>query len=104
MAKPVTKTEILKTIRKEISKIGILYDVDNRVSKIYTAAVDSVAGDYCLIKEFIYYPSSLVVKGRKEGYGLWLQIFDDAFITGDNLVDELNNELQDELGNQLIGA
>lgn len=104
MAKPVTKTEVLRTIRRETSKIGIIYDVNGLVSKIYTAASNSVAGDYCLIKEFIYYPATTVVKGRKEGYGLWLQAFDDAFVIGDNLVDDLSNNLIDDLGNQLISA
>lgn len=100
MAKPTTKTESLITIRREINKQGFVYDGSNRTLKIYTAPIFAVAGDQCHVREFLYYPSTNIVKGRKEGYDVWLQLFDDAYSVND-LVDDMSNNLVDDFGNQL---
>lgn len=101
--KPVTKTEVLIAVRKELNKQGFIYDGSARTSKIYTAPLHAEVGDYCHVREFLYYPSTNTVKGRKEGYALWLQEFETAFLGLDNLVDEINDDLVDEGSDQLTG-
>lgn len=95
-----TKTELLRTIRKEITKEHIEFDVDNRPSKKYVAPSDAVQDTPCLVIEYLYYPATVIVRGRKEGYAVWQTSFEDP----DLLVDDLSNQLTDDLGNELLGV
>lgn len=87
------------TLQNEIAKEFVEFDGLNRVSKIYVATSDSIDGDRCLVKEFIYYGISTVVRGRIEGYGFWSSSFDAI---PDFLTDDLSNLLTDDTGNILM--
>lgn len=100
MGTPTTKTEVLRTLLKETVKEYDEFDVDNRVSKKYIAPSFAAANSPCFVIEYIYYPGTVIVKGRKEGYGVWLAGFEDP----DLLVDDLSNQLTDDLGNRLLGV
>lgn len=76
MGKPTTKSESLKTVRREINKQGFELDGFDRVVKIFTAPLTAVDGDYCHVRELVYYTTTNTVKGRTEGYGLWSSAYD----------------------------
>lgn len=99
MAKPSAKTELLIQIRREICKEHIEFDGSNRPSIKYIAPVYAIQDTPCFVIEYLYYPATTIVKGRKEGYGVWQSSFEDP----DLLVDELSNQLVDDLGNDLVG-
>lgn len=99
MGKPTTKTELLIQIRREINKWHTEFDGFNRPSKTYIAPVYAVQDTPCFVMEYLYYPSTNIVKGRKEGYTVWQSSFEDP----DFLVDDLSNLLTDDLGNYLLG-
>lgn len=100
MGTPTTKTELLKTILNELLKEHVEFDGLNRISKKYLAPISAEDGSPCFVIEYIYSGVSLIVKGRKEGYGTWLSSYDDP----DLLVDDLSNQLTDDLGNRLLGV
>lgn len=100
MGKPSTKTEILRTIHKELVKEHDEFDGQGRVSKKFIAPVFAEDGDPCFVIEYIYYGISTLVRGRTEGYGTWLSSYDEL----DLLVDDLSNQLTDDLGNDLVGV
>ena len=93
-----TKTEFLKTFRREISKDHVEYDMTGRPYKIYVAPSSAVPGDVCLVKEFLYHGITTIVKGRMEGYTTWQAGFDTD---PDFLTDDLSNLLTDSLSNHL---
>lgn len=95
-----SKTDILQTIRREMNKEHLEYDVANRISKKYIAPIFAEDQDPCFVVEYIYYGLTLYVKGRKEGEGQWSGAFDETSF----LVDDLGNQLVDDLGNELVGA
>ena len=72
----LTKTEVLLTLQNENAKSYVEFDVNGRISKLYETPSTSIQGDACLVKEFIYYSDTQIVKGRKEGYGTWLSLYD----------------------------
>ena len=72
MGTPTTKTELIKTVEKELIKQFQLLDILGRPYKLYTASTNALNGDPCLVTEFIYQsPTSTVMKGKKEGYSQW---------------------------------
>lgn len=97
------KTEIFITLQNEITKDHLEFDLAGRVAKIYSALSDAVTGDVCLVKELIYYGSTITIKGRKEGYGVWDSAFDNPPLVSEFLTDESTNRLTDESGNHLTG-
>jgi hypothetical protein len=99
LAKPTTKTEVLRTVRLEINKQYIEYDLLERIQKIYTAPSDAIGGTPCIVIEYIYYGTGNNVRGRKEGYDVWSDSFDG---NPDFLTDDLFNILEDNLANQLV--
>ncbi len=97
-----SKTDLLLTILKEINKQHIVLDGLNRISIIYTARLDAVTGNPCHVREYVYHGTTLVVKGRAEGLGLWDSSFDG---TGQEiLTDDLFQNLTDDMGIELVGA
>lgn len=104
MGKPTTKTEVLKTVRNEIKKEHIDFDILGRVSKTYLAPAAAVNGDPCIVIEYIYYGSSTAVKGRTEGYGFWDSVFDNIDDPNtDNLLNDLGVQLVDDFNKELLG-
>lgn len=72
MSTPTTKTELIRTVEKELIKQFQLLDLQGRPSKLYTASSNAKNGDPCLVTEFIYQsPTSTIMKGKKEGYSQW---------------------------------
>lgn len=102
MGTPTTKTEVLLTILREISKQHIEYDVSSRISRIFTAPSEAIGGDPCHVREFLYYGVTLTVKGRKEGYAAWDSAWDSPPSLVNFLVDDLSNQLTDDLGDYLM--
>jgi hypothetical protein len=103
MGKPTSKTEVLMTLSKEISKQHTTFDASNRPSKVYLAKSDAEDGEPCLVKEYIYHGSTNYVKGRKEGYSIWDSTFDtDSGTETIFLTDDLSNKLIDDLGEFLV--
>lgn len=77
MATPTTKTELLKTVEKELVKQFHELDVFGRPGFLYTAPVYAKTGDPCLVTEFIYVDNvTTILKGKKEGYATW----DESFV------------------------
>lgn len=75
--RPNTKTELLKTIRAEVTKEYQEVDGMNRVVKKYTAAKDAANGEPCFVIEYVYsgtFPTKVI--GRKEGYTTWSSAYD----------------------------
>jgi hypothetical protein len=67
-----SKTDLLIMKENEMVKEYQELDGQNRPSKIYTAPVDAVQGQKCLVTEYIYQnPTSSVFKGKKESYSTW---------------------------------
>ncbi len=97
MGTATTKTELLRTIRKELSKEYVEFDIFGLPYKKYVAPIFSQDGDPCIVIEFIYHTGTTIVKGRKEGYTTWSSAFDPAL----GLVDELGDDLTDEFGETL---
>lgn len=94
-----TREDILTQIRHEITKTHTEFDGSDRPSKIYVAPVYAEQDTPCFVVEFIYHTGLNIVKGRKEGLGLWQSSFEDPYM----LVDDLGNQLIDDLGNDLLG-
>jgi hypothetical protein len=89
MGKPTTKTEMLLTTEHELVKQFQQIDGQGRPNKIFTAPVYTKNGEYCIVTELFYLTStSVVVKGKKEGYAQWsaLWVPDSAFTVSDSLV------------------
>lgn len=92
-----TKTELLRTLKREVTKEYIEFDIFNLPSKKYVAPAFAEDGDPCLVIEFIYYPGTAIIKGRKEGYASWSTAFEPSL----TLVDELGDDLLNEFGETL---
>lgn len=102
MSLTISKTQLLLTLKKEISKDHLEYDGFGRVSKMYLAISPAVTGDICLVKEFIYEGGTANVRGRKEGYAVWDSAWDNPPLNPDFLVDDIMNQLTDDMGNALV--
>lgn len=76
MATPTTRTELLKTVEKELIKQFHELDAFNRPGFLYTASANAKTGDPCLVTEFIYVDTlTSILKGKKEGYSTWSSSF-----------------------------
>lgn len=98
---PTTKTELLKTLRREVSKTHIEFDGQSRPKKVYHAKADASDGEDCFVIEYIYHAGLDKIRGRKEGYSVWSSSFEQVLV---NLTDDLSNFLADDLGNDLLGV
>ena len=79
---------MLLTSAHELIKQYQTLDAQDRPSKIYTAPVNAVTGDPCLVSEFVYVDSvSSQVLAKKEGYDTWSTSFvpDSSFTVGASL-------------------
>lgn len=75
-----TKTEMLKSHLNELVKNFIEFDVNNRMSKVYTAKSDAADGEPCMVTEYIYTgPTSTTLKALKEGHSTWDSAWDADF-------------------------
>jgi hypothetical protein len=75
--KPSTKTELLKTIKREVTKEYTLYDGSSRPSKKFIAPLNALDGAPCFVVEYIYsvtFPGTII--GRKEAYDSWSSSYD----------------------------
>jgi len=100
--KPTTKTELLKTIRQELNKEFIQFDLSGRPSLKYTAPITATDGTPCFVVEYIYsgaFPNTII--GRKEAYAFWSSAFDSGSVTN-YLLDDTFDYLVDDLGNRLL--
>lgn len=80
-----SKTHILLTREKELTKHYAEIDGQNRVVRLYEASVIAVTGSPCLVTEYIYQnPTSTIFLGKKEGYATWdvTWVPDSAFTVG----------------------
>jgi len=66
-----TKTELLRSTKRELLKEFCTFDGSDRALKKYIAPADTVLGEPCLVVEYLYYGITSVVKGRSEGYDVW---------------------------------
>jgi len=76
-----SKTGLLKTQKHELVKQYLVLDGSDRVSKIYTAPTDAVTGTPCEVTEYIYYLTTTIVIGRKEGKATWDASWIDSSFT-----------------------
>lgn len=89
MGTPTTKTEMIKTVERELIKQYQLLDGQGRPYKLYTAASNAKDGDPCLVTEFIYQsPTTTTMKGKKEGYSNW----DKTFVPDSSFTVSVSND------------
>ena len=71
MALDQSKTNLLKTQLNEFVKQYIVYDGSQRITSVYTAAVDTAHGGPCSKDEYEYDGGSTRVVKRKESAATW---------------------------------
>ena len=71
-----SKTDLLKSLTKELLKEYVTYDGQSRKEFVYQAGVDADDGDQCLATQFVYDSTSLRIVKRKEFYTTWQSAWD----------------------------
>lgn len=71
------RTSELKKHAHELVKQFIVYDVNNRVTTIFTALTDAPNNAICERTDYTYIDAtSSLIEKRKESLGTWLAIWD----------------------------
>jgi hypothetical protein len=75
-----TEANLLSSHSKELSKQYVIFDGQNRVSKVYSAVRKAQDGDACIVTEYIYRdPTTTQMLARKEAPGVWSAAYDADF-------------------------
>lgn len=73
---PTTKTELLKSLRAELTKSNSLYDGSNRLQFVYTAVSTAVTGTACVLTTYTYVGATTQVAKVKNTYDVWDASYD----------------------------
>ena len=76
MGEPTTKTEMLKTVRKELMKQYIVYDGSSRMTDVYEGPNDMYHGAPCIHTQYGYDGPSTRIYKMRESYATWDSTWD----------------------------